>query len=91
MSSRVATCALLLDITLGGDQAPPTPMPLWKRFWFLFTAIWVFVALLNALTTLAFAEEIPPDRIFTLLAAAVVVPAALYAAGWLRDRLRRRL
>jgi uncharacterized membrane protein YbhN (UPF0104 family) len=65
-------------------------MPLWKRFWILFTVIWVFVALLDALTTLAFAEEIPPDRLLTLLAVAVVVPAALYAAGWLRDWLRRR-
>jgi uncharacterized membrane protein YbhN (UPF0104 family) len=66
------------------------PMPIWKKFWILFTAIWVFVALLNALTTLAFAEEIPPDRLLTLLAVAVVVPALLYAVGWLRDRLRRR-
>jgi uncharacterized membrane protein YbhN (UPF0104 family) len=63
---------------------------MWKRFWILFTAIWVFVALLNALTTLAFAEEIPPDRLITLLAVAVAVPAALYAVGWLRDWLRRR-
>jgi len=67
-----------------------SPMPVWKRFWILFTAIWVFVALLNALTTLAFAEEIPPGRFATLLAVAIGVPAALYAVGWLRDRLRRR-
>ena len=71
-------------------QTARTPMPMWKRFWILFTAIWIFVALLNALTTLAFAEEIPPDRLPTLLAVAVVVPAVLYAVGWLRDRLRRR-
>jgi uncharacterized membrane protein len=64
-------------------------MPLWKRFWILFTVIWVFVALLNALTTLAFAEEIPPDRLLTLLCMAVAVPAVLYAAGWLRERLNR--
>ena len=64
------------------------PIPLWKRFWILFTAIWVSVALLNVFTTLAFAEEIPPDRLPTLLVAAVGVPAALYAAGWLWDRLR---
>ncbi|HUN67528.1 MAG TPA: hypothetical protein VMU46_01945 [Burkholderiales bacterium] len=73
-----------------GVQTPREPIPVWKRFWILFTAIWVFVALLNALTTLAFAEEIPPERLLTLLAAAVVVPATLYAVGWLRDRLRRR-
>ena len=71
-------------------QPPRAPMPLWKRFWILFTAIWVFVALLNVLTTLAFAEEIPPDRVLTLLAAAVVVPAALYAVGWLAEWLQSR-
>ena len=78
------------SVTTRGVQTPKGPIPVWKRFWILFTAIWVFVALLNALTTLAFAEEIPPDRLLTLLAVAVVVPAALYAVGWLRDRLRRR-
>lgn len=66
------------------------PQPLWKKFWILFTVMWVLVALLNAVTTIAFAEEIPPNRLITLLAVAVVVPAALYATGWLRDRLRRR-
>jgi hypothetical protein len=71
-------------------QTARAPMPMWKRFWILFTAIWVLVALLNVLTTLAFAEEIPPDRLLTLLAVAVVAPAALYAVGWLRDRLRLR-
>jgi len=77
-------------MTINAMQTERAPMPLWKRFWILFTVIWVFVALLDALTTLAFAEEIPPDRVLTLLAVAVVVPAALYAVGWLRDWLRRR-
>jgi hypothetical protein len=77
-------------VTTKEVQTARAPMPMWKRFWILFTAIWVFVALLNVLTTLAFAEEIPPDRLPTLLAVAIVVPAALYAVGWLRDRLRRR-
>jgi uncharacterized membrane protein YbhN (UPF0104 family) len=77
-------------MTTNGMQSARVPMALWKKFWILFTVIWVFVALLDALTTLAFAEEIPPDRVLTLLAVAVVVPAALYAVGWLRDWLRRR-
>lgn len=71
-------------------QTERAPMAMWKRFWILFTAIWVLVTLLNVLTTLAFAEDNPPDRVLTLLAVAVVVPAALYAVGWLRDRLRHR-
>ena len=69
----------------GDKQIARVATPLWKRFWILFTAIWVLVALLNALTTLAFVDEIPPDRLLTLLAVAVGVPAALYAIGWLRD------
>lgn len=77
-----------MDATKEG-QKTRAPTPLWKSFWILFTVIWVFVALLNALTTLLLAEEIPPDRLLTLLTAAIVVPAALYAVGWLRDRLRR--
>jgi hypothetical protein len=77
-------------MTINGMQTKRPPMPLWKRFWILFTVIWVFVDLLNALTTLAFAEEIPPDRLLTLLAVAVVVPATLYAIGSLWDWLRRR-
>ena len=77
-------------MTINAMQTERAPMPLWKRFWILFTVIWVFVALLDALTTLAFAEEIPPDRVLTLLLVAVVVPVALYAVGWLRDWLRRR-
>jgi uncharacterized membrane protein len=76
-------------MTTSGMQTPRAPMPLWKRFWILFAVIWVFVALLNVLTTLAFAEEILPDRLLTLLCMAVAVPAALYTAGWLRERLRR--
>jgi hypothetical protein len=76
-------------VTTKEVQIARVPMPMWKRFWILFTVIWVFVALLNALTTLAFAEEIPPDRLLTLLAVAVSAPAVLYAAGWLRERLRR--
>jgi hypothetical protein len=71
-------------------QTARAPMPIWKRFWILFTAIWVLVTLLNVLTTLAFAEDNPPGRVPTLLAVAVGVPAALYAVGWLRERLRRR-
>ena len=77
-----------MDASKEGQKAR-APMPLWKRFWILFTVIWVLVALLNAMTTIAFAEEIPPNRLLTLLAAAVVVPAAFYAIGWLREWLQK--
>ena len=65
-------------------------MLLWEKFWILFTVIWVVVALLNAMTMFAFGEEIPLERPLTVLAAAIVVPAALYAVGWLREWLQSK-
>jgi len=72
-----------------GPDARRVEMPLWKRFWILFTVIWVLVALLNAITLIVFEEEVPQGRLEMLLLAAILVPAVLYAAGWLRDRIRR--
>lgn len=67
--------------------------PLWTRFWLLFTAIWVAVSLLHALTLLTLAEEAPEDRLATLLLATVLVPAALYGIGraweWVHGKRRR--
>lgn len=65
-------------------------MPLWMRFWLLFTAIWVVVSLLHALTLVMLADEVPGDRLVTLLLAMFLVPGALYAVGrfweWVRGR-----
>jgi len=62
--------------------------PLWTRFWLLFTAIWVAVSLLHALTLATLSDEVPTDRLAMLLLATVLVPGALYAIGraweWLR-------
>ncbi len=67
-----------------------SPVSLWVRFWFLFTAIWVVVSLLHALTLLTLAEGVPGDRLATLLLATFLVPGALYAIGrfweWVRGR-----
>ena len=64
------------------------PLALWKRFWLLFTAIWVAVSLLHALTLFTLAEKVPKDRLAMILLATVLVPGALYAMGWLWARLR---
>jgi len=66
--------------------------PLWTRFWLLFTAIWVAVSLLHALTLLTLAEEAPGDRLWNLLLATFLVPATLYALGraWEWFRATRR-
>jgi len=65
------------------------PLPLWKKFWILFSAIWILVAALNLATLVAFEDEVPQERLLTLLVLTFAVPAALYAAGWLREFLRR--
>lgn len=67
--------------------------PLWKRFWLLFAAIWVAVSLLHALTLATLADEVPGDRLWNLLLATILVPAALFALGqaweWLRASRRQ--
>ena len=66
-------------------------MALWKRLWLLFTVIWVVVAGLNAFTILAFAEgEAEREKAIWPIALAVVVPATLYAVGFLWELFRRR-
>lgn len=59
---------------------------LWRRFWLLFAAIWAAVSLLHALTLATLAEEVPGDRLWNLLLATILVPAALYALGWAWER-----
>ncbi len=70
-----------------------SPVPLWKRFWLLFTAIWVAVSLLHALTLATLADQVPGDRLAMILLGTVLVPAALYGFGrvweWVDGRRRR--
>jgi len=65
-------------------------MPVWKRFWILFSAIWLLIALMNVATVFAFGEKVDVAKLQQQLAVVVLVPAALYAIGMLRDRLRKR-
>lgn len=51
-------------------------MPLWKKLWLLFSAIWVVVAALNAGTILLTSEEAEKALRPALLG--VLVPAAAY-------------
>ena len=65
-------------------------MPVWKRFWILFTAIWLLIAFMNIATVFAFGEKFDAARLLQQLAVVVFVPAVLYAVGALRDYLRKR-
>ena len=61
---------------------------MWRKWWLLFTVIWVVVALIQVASILAFSEE--PDKAVQPLVLAVGVPAVLYALGWIWERLRKR-
>ncbi len=71
-------------------REPEAGMPIWKRFWILFTAIWLLIALMNMATVFVFAEKVDAARLLQQVIVVVLVPAALYAVGALRDHVRRR-
>ena len=54
--------------------------------WLLFTAIWVIVAGLNAMTIVAFSEGVEREKAYLPIASAVLVPAVLYCLGLLWAR-----
>lgn len=65
-------------------------MALWKRFWLLFSVMWVVVAGLHVATILAFSDEVEHGRAAWSALFGVLVPAVLYLAGWTWERLTRR-
>ena len=66
-------------------------MPLWKKMWLLFTAIWVLVAGLNAMTIVAFSEGVEREKAWLPIAFAVLVPAVLYGLGLLWARFSGKI
>jgi len=61
---------------------------MWRKWWLLFTVIWVVVALIQVGSILAFSEE--PDKALQPLILGLAVPVALYVLGRLWERLRKR-
>jgi hypothetical protein len=62
-------------------------LALWKRFWLLFTVIWLVVSGLNVATILAFSPDEREKAIRPILLG-IAVPALLYLVGWIWQRLR---
>jgi len=58
-------------------------MALWKKFWLLFTVIWVVVAGLRTFTLLAFGEEAERDEVLKPIIFGIAVPAVVYVLAWL--------
>lgn len=61
---------------------------MWRKWWLLFTVIWVVVAALQVVLILTTSEE--PEKALQPFLFAIAVPAALYALGWVVERLKRK-
>jgi hypothetical protein len=62
---------------------------IWKRFWLLFTVIWLVVSGLNVATILAFSPD-ESEKAVRPLVIGIVVPAVLFGVLWVWQRLRRK-
>ena len=58
----------------------------WRKWWLLFTVIWVVVAGIQVILILLTSEE--PNKALQPAIFLVAVPAALYLIGWLAERIR---
>lgn len=61
----------------------------WRRWWLLFTVMWVVVAALQAVTLYAFSPD-ERDKVWRPVLFGIGVPAVLYLIGWITSRLRQR-
>jgi len=61
---------------------------MWRKWWLLFTVIWVVVAALQVGTILALSEE--PEKALQPALLGVAVPAVLYLLGLAVEFLRKR-
>jgi hypothetical protein len=60
---------------------------MWRKWWLLFSVIWFVVAAIQVAVILGTSEE--PAKAIQPFVLGIAVPAALYALGWIVERLRR--
>ena len=60
----------------------------WRKWWLLFAVIWGVVAALQVAVILATSEE--PQKALQPFLLGIAIPAALYAIGWVVERLKRK-
>ena len=60
---------------------------MWKRWWLLFSVIWIVVAAIQAGTIVAVSDE--QEKALRPLLLGIAVPALLYALGWAWERFRK--
>jgi hypothetical protein len=61
---------------------------MWRKWWLLFSVIWVVVAALQVAVILGTSEE--TEKALQPLVLGIAVPAVLYLLGWGWERLRRK-
>jgi hypothetical protein len=64
-------------------------MQLWQKLWLLFSVIWVVVAALNAVTIIAFSDEVEQAKAAWPVLFGISVPAAAYLLLWTWFKLRK--
>ena len=60
----------------------------WRKWWLLFAVIWGVVAALQVAVILGTSEE--PEKALQPFLLGITIPAALYAVGWVVERLKRK-
>ena len=61
---------------------------MWRKWWLLFSVIWIVVAGIQVAVSLGTSEE--TDKALQPFLLGIGVPAALYALGWVVQKLRRK-
>lgn len=72
------------------ETSKVTGMPMWKKFWLLFSAIWVFVCVLSVVTILAVGDATEHPNAITPGLMAVFGPMFAYGVAWSVAWWRRR-
>jgi hypothetical protein len=65
-------------------------MRLWQKLWLLFSVIWVVVAALNAVTIVAFSDEVEHAKAALPIVFGIAVPATAYLLLWTWFRFRKK-
>jgi hypothetical protein len=62
---------------------------MWRKWWLLFTVIWVVVAAMQVVTIVVFSPD-EQGKALQPIGLGVLVPAALYVLGLVWERLRKK-
>ena len=61
---------------------------MWRKWWLLFTVIWVAVAGIQVAVILATSEQ--TEKAVRPAVVGIAIPAVLFTLGWVWERLRKK-